>query len=246
MIGVKNVDKLPENEIKIENKVVKWFKNYWYYYKWRVIAVVFVLIVAVVCLGQTCSNSSIDIKIIYGGTYPSAGNDVPAMEAALSSAVPDGYTKDGKKKAAMVMFNYYTDEQIAEAQKIDPMIRIDPTNNRQELNKFKDSVVSGDAYLCLLDPSLYAVLDEMGLVAELSEILGYVPENSIDGKAIKLSDTEFGNYFEGFKNLPETYVCVRLPGVIQSATGKGKDSHEFEAAKEMFKNIVEYKAPIEE
>ena len=239
------MDKLPENEIKVENKVVKWFKNYWYYYKWRVVAALFIIIVAAVCIGQTCSNSSIDIKIIYGGTYTSSGNEVPGMEAALSSVIPDGYTKDGQKRAAMIMFNYYTDEQIAEAEKKDPLISIDKNNNRQELGKFKDSVVASDAFLCMLDPSLYAVLDEMGLVAKLEDVLGYIPENSIDGKAVRLSDTEFGRYFEGFKNLPETYVCVRLPGVIQSTTGRGEDSHEFQAAKEMFKNIVEYKAPDE-
>ena len=240
------MDKLPESEIKVENKVVSWFKNYWYYYKWRVIAALFIVIVLGVCIGQSCANSSIDIKVIYGGTYPSAGNNVPGMEAALSSVIPDGYTEDGKKRAAMIMFNYYTDEQIIEAKKKDPLINIDPNNNRQELGKFKDSVISGDAYLCILDPSLYAVLDELGLVADLREVLGYVPENSVDGKAIRLSDTDFGSYYEGFKNLPETYVCVRLPAVIQNATGKGKGSHEFEAAKEMFKNIVEFKAPDED
>ena len=240
------MDKLPESEIKVENKVVGWFKNYWYYYKWRVIAVAFVAVVLIVCMGQTCANSSIDVKVIYGGTYPSSGNNVPGMEAALSSVIPDGYTKDGRKNAALIMFNYYTDEQIIEAQKENPLIKIDPNTNRTELGKFKDSVMANDAYLCFLDPSLYAVLDELGLVADLSEVLGYVPEDSVDGKAIRLSDTDFGCYYEGFKSLPETYVCVRLPAVLQSVTGKGKDSHEFSAAKEMFKNIVEFKTPDEE
>ena len=133
-------DKLPESEIKVENKVVKWFKNYWYYYKWRVMAVLFVVILLSVCIGQSCSNSSIDIKIVYGGTYPSAGSAVPGMEAALSSVIPDGYTKGERKRAALVMFNYYTDEQIAEAERIDPLINIDENNNRQELGKFKDSM----------------------------------------------------------------------------------------------------------
>ena len=38
------MEKLPESEIKVENKVVGWFKNYWYYYKWRVIAVAFIAV----------------------------------------------------------------------------------------------------------------------------------------------------------------------------------------------------------
>lgn len=240
------MDKLPENEIKVENKVIKWFKNYWYYYKWRVIAVAFIAVVLGICVGQACSNSGTDIKIIYGGTYPSAGSAVPGMEAALSSVVPEDYVKDGKKKASLVMFTYYTDQQMEQAHKDNPAVSIDANYNRQELGKFKDSVVSGGAYLCFVDPSLYDVLNEMDIVAPLSEVLGYVPENSIDGKAIRLSDTEFGSYFQGFKELPETYICVRYPGVIQSATGKGKSSYEYEAAVAMFKNIVSYKAPTEE
>ena len=192
------MDKLPEKEIKVENKVVRWFKNYWYYYKWRVIAITFVLIVVGICIGQTCNNSKIDVRIIYGGTYPSSGKNVPAMEAAISQFIPDEYVKKGDKNARIVMFNYYTDEQIAEAKKENPDVYIDPINNRDELTRFKDSVATGDGYLCILDPSMYKVLDEMGLVVGLEEILGYVPENSIDGKAIRLSDTDFGSYYEGF------------------------------------------------
>ena len=232
--------------MSITEKLSKWWDNVWYYYKWWVIAIVFVAVVAGICIGQTCNNAKVDMKIIYAGTYPSSGKDVPAMEAAISSFVPEEYAKREEKIARMVMFHYYTDEQIAEAEKNDPDIRIDKINNRDELNRFKDSVVSSDAYLCILDPSLYKVLDEMGLVAGLDEVLGYVPENSIDGKAIRLSDTDFGNYYEGFKNLPESYICVRLPGAIQSATKKGKESAEFLAAKVMFKNIVEFKAPDSE
>ena len=237
------MDKLPESNIKIENKAVRWLKNYWYYYKWRVIVAVFAIIVLAVCVGQACSNSGTDVKIIYAGTYPSSGGLVPGMQDALSSVIPDEYVKD-TKKASLVMFNIYSDEQMA-ALKNEDGITIDANNNRQELGKFKDTVVSSNAYLCIVDPTLYELLDELGIVLPLSEALGYVPENAIDGKAIRLSDTEFGQYFEGFKSLPETYICVRLPGAIQSATGKGKNSYEFEVAKAMLKSIVEYKAPRE-
>jgi len=237
------MDKLPERDIKIENKAVKWLKNYWYYYKWRVLVAIFAVIVLSVCIGQACSNSGTDVQIIYAGPYPSSGNMVPGMQEALSSVIPDEYA-EGNKKAALVMFTVYSDEQMAELNKQDG-ISIDANNNRLELGKFKDTVASSKAYLCMVDPTLYELLDELGIVMPLNDALGYLPENAIDGKAIRLSDTEFGQYFEGFKNLPETYLCVRMPGAIQSATGKGKNSYEFEVARAMLKSIVEFKAPDE-
>ena len=238
------MDKLPESNIKVESKSASWIKNYWYYYKWRVIAVVFAVIVVAVCAGQMCSNSRGDIKIIYAGSYPSSGGMVPGMADAFSVVIPDEYSDGGSKKASLVMFTIYSDEQI-EALKESEGIVIDSNNNRQELGKFKDTVVSSDAYLCMVDPTLYEVLDELGVVMPLSEVLGYTPEYAVDGKAIRLSDTEFGQYFESFKVLSETYLCVRSPGVIQNATGRGEKSYEFECAQELLKQIVEYKAPEE-
>ena len=239
------MDKLPENSIKVENKLVRWFRNYWYYYKWWFFAAIFAVVVLSVLIGQSCSRTDSVIKIVYGGTYPPSGNAVPGMEDALSAVIPDDYAEDGVKSASLIMFHYYTDEQIAQTQKDNPLITIDKNNNRQELGKFKDSVVSNDAFLCLVDPSLYDVLDEMGLVTPLSEILGYTPENAVEGKAIRLSDTEFGQYFAGFAELPETYICVRKPSAIQSSTGKGTDSHAYQLAVATFKSIISYKAPEE-
>ena len=239
------MDKLPEQEIRVENKLVKWFRNYWYYYKWWFIAAAFTVVVLAVLIGQSCSVSSYDLKVVYGGTYPPSGNAVPGMEDAISAVIPDEYASEDGANASLIMFHYYTDEQITQTQKDNPLVTIDKNNNRQELGKFKDSVVSNDAFLCIVDPSLYEVLDEMGLVTPLKDVLGYTPDNAVDGKAIRLSDTEFGQYFKGFAELPETYVCVRSPSAIQSATGKGTDSYAYEIAVATFKSILEYKAPKE-
>ena len=63
------MDKLPEKKIKYENKVTKWFENYWYYYKWRVIIAVFLIFVVIVCTAQACANTDDDMIVIYAGEF---------------------------------------------------------------------------------------------------------------------------------------------------------------------------------
>ena len=71
------MDKLPQSEIKYENRITKWFKNYWYYYKWKVIIAVFLIFVAVFCIAQACSNTDNDMIIMYAGSFASTSLEVP-------------------------------------------------------------------------------------------------------------------------------------------------------------------------
>ena len=79
-------EKYSENKIdysQSDNKIVKWFRNYWYYYKWTVIGIAFALFVIIFCTLQTCSSDSPDITFLYAGTFPPADMGVVEMEKAL-------------------------------------------------------------------------------------------------------------------------------------------------------------------
>lgn len=237
------MDKLPEQSINLDNKIVKWFKNYWYYYKWWVIGALFVIAVITVCTWQSCSTTKADIKILYAGSYPSSGEAVPGMRDAFSTVLSSESDGEEKPEVALVMYHIFSDEQIAELEK-DPDVTVNATSNRQEYNNFQRVIASSEYYLCVLEPWLYDVLNEKGMVVPLEEVLGYTPDNSINGNAMKLLDTEFARYFESMGVLTEdTYICLRAPGVIQDSTGKGKDSYEFKTAQQLLKAIIEFTAP---
>ena len=90
------MDKLPQSEIKYENKITKWFHNYWYYYKWKVIVAAFLIFIVVISSVQVCNNTKQDIQILYAGQFPSADIEVPNIRAAFEAVMPEDYNGDGK------------------------------------------------------------------------------------------------------------------------------------------------------
>lgn len=234
------MDKLPEGEIKYENKITKWFKNYWYYYKWKVIITAFLVFVAVVCTVQICSNSDDDMVVMYAGTFPSTSLEVPAVEDALAAVLPEDYDGNGKKEVLMSMMTIYSEDQLRAMESKGH--QMDRANNQSELDKFQNLIVTGEYNVCLLDPWLYEMVAKENGFAKLSDVLGYTPEGAVSEYAIKISDTEFGQYFESMKVLPEdTYLCLRTPGALNSIFGG--DGKKYDQAKAMIKAIIEFKAP---
>lgn len=236
------MDKLPQQEIKYENKVTKWFHNYWYYYKWKVIIALFLVLVVVICTLQTCQNTKSDITVMYAGPFLSTSLEIPNIEAALTSVLPEDYNGDGEREVVLSMMTVYSKEQIEEIESTTDNV-IDRNNNQGELSKFQNLIVTGEYNVCLLDPWLYDMVKKEDGFAKLSDVLGYTPESAIDECAIKLSDTEFGKYFAGVNSLPmDTILCIRTPSALNSIFS-GEKSEKLDQAVALVKAIVEFEAP---
>ena len=245
-------EKLPDGKIdynESDNKIIKWFRNYWYYYKWMVIGIALAVFVVLVCTLQMCSNPKEDISILYAGTFPPADNSVPDMHRAFETVLPEDYNGDGKKIVDMAMLMIYSEEQIKEIESgrnEDDAPIINRYTNAGEFSKFQNLVVSGEYYVCLLEPWLFDIVNNEGGFSKLSDILGYTPDNAVNDYAIRLSDTELGQYYNSLKLLSkDTYLCVRSPGTMQNLTGSGENSDKYKQAVEFVKAVVEFKAPEE-
>ena len=235
---------------KSDNKLINWFRNYWYYYKWIVIGIAFALVVIVFCTVQTCSSVSEDITLLYAGPFPPAHGSVPDMRSAFEAVLPEDFNENGEKDVSMAMLMIYSEEQmkaLEEKAKTDNEApTIDRYQNATEYQKFQSLFVSGEYYVCLLDPWLFDEANKEGMLLPLADAIGYKPENAVNDYAIRLSDTEFGQYYAAFKYLPaDTYICIRTPGAMQEMTGKGEESKHFKNAAATVKAIVEFKAPEE-
>ena len=231
---------------KSDNKIINWFRNYWYYYKWIVIGIVFALVVIVFCTVQTCSSTSNDITILYAGPFPPANSGVPEMQNSLEAVLPEDFNGNGEKNVSLAMLMIYSEEQLKAIEASDSTIEIDRYQNSLEYQKFQSLIVSGEYYVCMLDPWLFDEVNKEGLFLSLEEAIGYKPEKAANDYAIKLSDTEFGQYYAAMKLLPEdTYLCIRTPGAMQEMTGKGSESKSFKEAVATIKAIIEFKAPEE-
>ncbi|MCQ2355029.1 MAG: hypothetical protein MJ102_08040 [Clostridia bacterium] len=244
---VSESDKLEAQEIKIENGFTKWFDNFWFYNKWKVIIALFAIVLVTVCVLQTCGNVSNDITVMYAGSLYITDKTAKEIEKVLNEVMPRDFNGDGEKISDIAALNIYSAEQINErkeqAKNDHSVIEINGYANGQELSSFDNLVTTGEYSLCLLEDWLYERIAVGGAVRRLDDIFGTdgVPENAIDSYAIRFWDTDFAKkYAEEFKFTPKnTVLCLRTPVSIGSVLNGKKSKRNYGYAEEMFRAIVE-------
>ncbi|MBR6709159.1 MAG: hypothetical protein IKL84_05720, partial [Clostridia bacterium] len=147
-------EKIRGGEIKIENRLTRWFDNYWYYYKWPVIIAAFIILLGVILTVQMCQREDSDVQIIYAGPHSFAGAGPGELAAAFSAVLPEDYDGDGHKTVTVVPMLLYSEEQVAELKaeaeaNDEEEIVLNSIFLSQELNKFNQLILSGEYSICL-------------------------------------------------------------------------------------------------
>lgn len=210
-------------------------KHLWYHYKLAIIAAVFVLVVAVICLRQCATRNSYDVDILYAGPWfeCDGSTTISGMHEAFAGMIDD-YDGDGKKNVAYTPLFLLSHEQL-EALRAENASKPDEEKIFVSDKLLKDNrdlldadIMTGEMSLCLLDPTIYWYMRENDLVDELSHYIdaSLIPEGTnLEGYGIMLKDTAFGQYFGTFRDMPEdTILCVRRAGVMNQAwNGEGQE-----------------------
>ena len=104
-------EKLENGEIALNNRFVSWLDNFWYHYKWHVIAVVFFLLTALVCFAQCSSKETGDLTIAYAGGYTMTKEEHDKIIDVMEIISPK---KENGEKLSVMMATYsiYTDEEM--------------------------------------------------------------------------------------------------------------------------------------
>ncbi len=234
-------EKLSEAKIVPEGKFLRWFDNFWYHYKWPTIIVSFFVIVLLVCTLQMCTNEKEDITLAYAGPAYLTANDVDNIKKVMNHVMPEDFDNNGEKTSAFVHYQIYSEEQIKNIQKEHPDedigLYIDRAYNSNNYDEFYKYIQTGESSVCLIDPSLFEALKENNRILELSEVLGYTPENSIDNYGLRLGDLAIYDEYSVLKKLPEdTVVCILRSLVV----GKSSKPKLYAQEMDMFSAIVEF------
>ena len=228
-------------------KILDWFKNYWYYYKWRVIVVGFFVVSLAVMVPQIFNNTDYDINIIYAGPYIFQIGEKEEAEEIFRNLMPRDYNSDGEKTALLANMTIMTNEQLKtaleEANKNGITLILNQYSSAQMDKSFSQEIFAGESVICLLDPSKYEqVLKQSGFLP-LKEALGYKPEAAFDDYGIYFKDTAVCQYFELFKKFPEdTVLCIRRMSTASVLTGIKKAQKKYEYSLDFFKRLVEFTA----
>ena len=241
-------EKQEAGKIVVQNRFVKWLDNFWYHYKWHTIAIGFFVFVFVVCFVQ-CSTSqgAADFRIAYVGGYAPSAEERQGIIGVLESVAPDN--KEGADSAVdLRTFGVYSEEQIKELcwDEEAEQVHTPSANSLQQLSRdnfsqFYTYSQTGDAAVWIVSEDVYEKwgLDKTRL-RPLSDLYETTPDSAYDEYAIRLSETDLYRAFDALKVLPEDTLIV-LPR--QLVLGSSSDDETYALFVEMFRAIVDYKAP---
>ena len=227
----------------------KWLDNYWYHYKWHTIAVIFVLVVAIVCTVQLFNRSDYDAVIAYAGSKnvsKKAENgdvaEIVTIQSSLKDVVYD-VDENGEISISVKTLFWLSAAEISalkaelkEGEEINDALLI------ENYTTVDDLMLSGEYFLWFMSDDLYNYINGKSDVNRFVD-LSAMPEGDTavefygeDTCAVYLKSTEFYK-MPGICDLPEdTLVVVRRLGVGNNKSTK----RAYEAALDFAKEIINY------
>ncbi len=247
-------EKLEVGEIKLaeRSRFVAWLDNFWYHHKWKVIIILFFVIVFIVGAVQLISNLSDggdDLNITIATHTIYYKENIAAIESDLGSLMPYDYNGNGKKEILLKPYKIYSPDELKDANEAEtdadgnPIIYADEAYNKSQIQEYNSYLQTGDCTVMILSEYLYGELvskrEEDILLVPMSELFGEnVPKGTTsDGYGVRLCDTGAYKHFESFKTIPnDAVICIMRPFVF--GVGANKDKYQF--ATDYFKNIVTF------
>lgn len=231
---------------------IAFLDNFWYHHKFGTLVTAFLAVVLIICGVQMCNRTSYDVHVLYAGPWfdCATSSRVSALEDAFAQCMED-YNGDGKKVVAYRPIWIMSDAQLQAlreeyAGREEEMPYINSTLLAQNAELLNAELMTGEAVICLLDPSIFTDLWESGWTCPLTEYVdaSALPENPFDNHGIYLKDTAFGQYFTGLNQMPEdTVLCVRNTSIL-TGIWSGEEAAQAHAwAEDVFRRILAFRRP---
>lgn len=225
-------------------KVIKWLDNYWYHYKWPTVIILFFAVIVIACTVQMAKKTDPDINAVYIGPLVLTDSAVSAMEDILEQKAGD-LNGDGKVEVQLTKIVILSDEQLEElkqeAAEENDQVYYDPALRAEAVKQARFYLSGGTTPLCFIDKYMYEIFRDEGILAPLSDIFGEKPENAFDDYGIYLKDTEFGQYYSVFSELPEdTVVCMAVRSFVSSIQNNKQDEQRYNNHVALFRKILEF------
>lgn len=223
--------KYENTEIVTENRTYNKLQNFWYHNKWTVIVSLFFAIVIIVCTVQMFSKEKYDVSIVYGGTVRMDAEQRAAFLSAVQDVMPDDFDGNGKKAVGLVEFQIFSEDELyteIETEIDGEIVTLKKEQvavhwNAEQFSSMQSAISrTGEYSLCFASPYVYETV-----------LAGY----AVQGKTVRLGDTDFYKYNEAVQVLPaDTVVCV----LCQFAVGQSSKDDIYARATSTFDAIVTY------
>lgn len=214
-----------DEKIHSEDEEIKkgnFWHNLWYRYKWHIIflAALILFTVPVIMWCSQGKKDQEDVLIYYVGPVQITDTTQHnSITNAFKELVKD-YDGNGKAVVQVASSTLYANNQLV-TEDGKPFTTTEIGKNSENINTFKNQLMSGEFAIILIDKSLYeqefkgqfCVLADLGVDAGGAEY---------DSNALYLKKTEFGKYYAGLSHLPDDTLIV----VNQKLWNSDEDKYE--------------------
>jgi hypothetical protein len=215
----------------IRHPFISFLDNFWYHYKWHTIVALVLIFAIVFSTVQVFNKPKYDLYIMYaGGTdvrmTGSGGeeSDYAKLHSAVKRYVADG-NGDGERTISLLNLYLPSAEQIKKVESINDGTEINYTLIWQNDESFRQNIVYGNYYVCLISEHLYREWTKEASSNPFTKVTDYLPTDA--EYTLGKQDTEaegyvlpgeFGVYLSstplserpGFDKLGEdTVLCLR-------------------------------------
>ena len=215
-------------------------KDFWFYYKWYILIVLFFVTVFSVLIVQSVTKEKFDVRILYAGPAVLTDTQRESIKEAFSQQVDADYNGDGKKSAELfdlILMN--NDELLAMYEKGVSDYFLNPTVIKDNKETLSVNAMAGDYIIFMIDVEYYKTLHDNGVFIPLGE-LGITEGQKYDECAIYLNSLDIAKFYTALNVFPaDTLICVRRI----SATSSNKTVKLWEDNKNYFKLITDFKLP---
>ena len=231
---------------KVKSKIF----NFFYYYKWHILIVLFFVCILTVLTVQLLTKEKYDIRVMYAGNAILSDEDNAEFVEALKQFGTD-YNGDGKTTAEVFDLIIMDEEQLQQAYEEgqNPYFLNQGTVNESR-ETFTFQSMASEYALLFLSPDCYDLLKENGYVVPLDSYLEPVAEGQTenfsryDEGAIRLNSLNISVFYNIFSKLPDdTLVCIKRV----KATSKGDSDEEVNQKNhiEILKKMIAFELPAD-
>ncbi len=224
--------------------------NFWYHHKWTVIVVTFFVVVAIVCTVQFVTRPQYDTSMAIATNYRMNSAEYLDFQNLITRISPNDFNGDGKIQINVVIYEFYSEDEIEEAREQyarpnadgeTDRFQINLQYNTSEYNGFNQYTLTGESSVYIVSPTLYARLADNDRLMKLADLYpdGNLPAGArTDGIGINLKETDFYKYNPAAQVIPETAIlCFHRPTI----GGKSSDETVYEQEKIFFHAIADYR-----
>ena len=205
-----------------------WLDNVWYHYKAAIVIAACAIVMASVASFQYFTREDHDVFLyLVGETGLAAADSKAFMDEMQEKFAPDA-SGDGKTVVDMKFDKFIMTEDANGKKHV-----YNPNEQLSATERFNLELASGECVVYIMQPEFFSA--NLAYLASLEEELGYLPENTVEGKGIRLSDLPAFGATLTLSYFPEEYIICLADRETRL------DSAYYDGNVEFFKNLIECK-----